>query len=306
MEIQKISVEIGYGDTKCCFLKDGEYIIFKFPTAVMRIKNAHSSFGAEMTDSYLFNGKKYFVGERAKSDSVSTRGIGFIETYSALIAYHAIKLATAYGFDVNKPIEISTGLSIMNWDRSDNFIKTLETINVDDIVIKPTIRLMAQGQGVFFDYAGDRSGIVCVVDIGYHSFDFLVFENGEPRKDLCYAEPIGVNKIITDLQAYVKKIFSGYISEQMAKEIFLTGTVMNFGEQVDFSEDIKELKEEYTQFILNELRTKSLEVLRAAKTVIISGGGAYFLENVELPKNVVFSETPFEFSNARGYLKGAK
>lgn len=299
---QKIAIDIGYGDTKVCVQdNNGELKVFKFPSAVAKVKESQSNFGEDqIPDSYIFNGKRYFVGEKAQSNAMSTRGYGFLSNYGPLIAYHAIQKA---GLDVNAPIHLVTGLSIMNWSESDNFLEVMQTINVDDIVIKPTVDLMAQGQGVLNDYEGDISGIVSVVDIGYNTFDFLVFENGEPRKDLCYADPIGANKIITDLQAIVKRKFDAPLSELAAKDIFVRGTVMNFGNEVDFTDEINDLKEEYSAFIMDELRTKSLETLRQSKAVILSGGGAYFLEGTDVPDNVVFSETPYEFGNVRGYFK---
>lgn len=299
---QKIAIDIGYGDTKVCFLgADGKLVTFKFPSAVAKVKESQSSFGDDaMTDSYLFNGKRYFVGEKAKDSAVSTRGYGFLSNFAPIIAYHAIIKA---GFNISQPIELVTGLSIMNWKEVDQFEEIMSTINVNDVVIKPALTLMAQGQGVLRDYSGDTSGKVCVVDIGYNTFDFLVFEDGEPRKDLSYADPIGANKIITDLQAILKRQFDTPFTEIEAKEIFVNGFAMNFGRKHDFSDTIKDLKEDYTAFIMDELSTKSKKILSESTSVIFSGGGAYFMQQDELPENAEFSEVPFEFGNVRGYFK---
>ena len=298
---QKIAIDIGYGDTKVCVLGENGLVTFKFPSAIAKVKESQSNFGDDsMPDSYIFNGKRYFVGEKAQHDAMSTRGYNFLANYGPLIAYHAIIKA---GLDTTKPIHLTTGLSIMNWADSNNFLEIMKTINVDEMIIKPTVLLMAQGQGVLKDYIGDTDGMVCVIDIGYNTFDFLVFEDGAPRKDLSYAAPIGANKIITDLQAKVSKSFNSTISEQMAKKIFMEQKGRNFGDIIDFSNEIQELKEEYCAFILDELRSKSRDTLQQASAVILSGSGAYFLEGMKLPSNIVFSETPYEFGNVRGYYK---
>ncbi len=301
-QFQKIAIDIGYGDTKVCVEnKDGSLNVFKFPSAVARVKEAQLNFGDDsMPDSYLFNGKRYFVGERARNYAISTRSYGFLSYYGPLIAYHAIIKAR---LDIKKPILIATGLSIMNWHEADDFLATMCNFSVDNVSLEPFVDLWAQGQGVLNDFEGDKDGMVCVVDIGYNTFDFLVFEDGTPRKDLSYADPIGANKIITVFQAIVKRELNAPISELEAKDIFVRGNVMNFGNKVDFSDKIIELKEDYNAFIIGELRTKSLEVLRKAKAVIFSGGGAYFLKGADLPDNVKFSETPYEFGNVRGYFK---
>lgn len=302
--MQKIAIDIGYGDTKVAYEKDGELITFKFPSAVARVKEAQASFGdGAIVDSYIFNGKRYFVGEKAKSDAMNTRGLQFLTSYGPLIAFHAM---TKINIDFNQPIELYLGLSIMNWSQKDEFLTSMEKFTVDNTVVEPSISLMAQGEGVLNDYADTKNGTICVVDIGYNTFDFLVFDDGTPRPDLSYADPIGANKMITDLQAIAKRRFNVHVTEQMAKEIFINKTVMVFGDEIDFSNEIEELKESYNEFILEELKHKNASTLMGARKVIFSGGGAYFLEDTELPKNVVFSKKPYEFSNVRGYFNGAK
>ena len=299
--IQKIAIDIGYGDTKV-MTKDK---IFKFPTAITLQKESQSDFTNSSKDVYSFNGFEYIVGEKALADAISTRGFDFILNYSPLIIYHAIKKA---GLDTSQPIEITTGLSIINWQHSDELLKTLEIININNEIIEPTIRLMAQGQGIFFDYDGEKNeGDVCIVDIGYNTFDFLVFTNGEPRKDLSFASKIGAHRIITELQNQIQKRFDIEISEQLAKEKFNSGYIEILGERIDLSDEIEKAKIQYTNYIIDELKAKRGDFLKTAKKVIFSGGGAYFLENLEAiknTKNIDFSKKPYEFSNVRGYYYG--
>ena len=168
---------------------------------------------------------------------------------------------------------------------------------------------MAQGQGVFCDYEKEKEGLVCVVDIGYNTFDFLVFDNGNPRQDLSFATKKGANVIITELQNIIKKRYSLDISEQSSKDIFQNGFIEIYGEKIDLSDSIDDLKEEYSEFIINELRNQREDIVKTAKRVIFSGGGAYFLDNVKSLKNVKnvdFSDKPYEYANVKGYLKWKK
>ena len=57
-----------------------------------------------------------------------------------------------------------------------------------------------------------------------------------------------------------------------------------------------------TGVLVNDKKTLGL-----SDVVIMAGGGAYMLENVQLPKNVVFlrkndKEKAYEFANVRGYV----
>ena len=298
---QKIAIDIGYGDTKV-MTKDK---IFKFASAVEKKKEAQADYQDNTDDVYEFGDKKYIVGDKAIANAVSTRGFNFLVKYSPLIIYHAIKKA---GLDTSQPIQVVTGLSIVNWQEREQFINAIKTINVNNEIIEPKIKLMAQGQGIFFDYEGKKDkGNICIVDIGYNTFDFLVFTNGEPRKDLSFASKIGAHRIITELQNQIQKRFDIEISEQLAKEKFNSGYIEILGERIDLSDEIEKAKIQYTNYIIDELKAKRGDFLKTAKKVIFSGGGAYFLENLEAiknTKNIDFSKKPYEFSNVRGYYYG--
>ncbi|EAK3353138.1 ParM/StbA family protein [Campylobacter upsaliensis] len=302
-EIQKIAIDIGYGDTKVAVGKE----VFKFASAISKQKEAQSEyFEGKNEGVYDFLGKKYFVGDNALFEAVSTRGFDFLVKYSPLLVYHAIKKAN---LDLSKDIHIFTGLSIVNWGEKERFLESLKSIKVDNDILSPKITLMAQGQGVFCDYEKEKEGLVCVVDIGYNTFDFLVFDNGNPRQDLSFATKKGANVIITELQNIIKKRYSLDISEQSSKDIFQNGFIEIYGEKIDLSDSIDDLKEEYSEFIINELRNQREDIVKTAKRVIFSGGGAYFLDNVKSLKNVKnvdFSDKPYEYANVKGYLKWKK
>ena len=292
--MQRLSIDLGYGDTKVVV---GDKI-FKFASAIEKRKESQAEYNSDHDDVYLFKGRKYTVGDRALVNAISTRGFNFLLKYGALLIYHAIELA---GLDKNEPIEIIVGLSILNWQEKDIFIDTLKTINVNDSIITPKIHLMAQGQGIYLDYVGNKNGLVCVADIGYNTFDFLVFEDGKPRQDLSYATNKGANEIITELQTKLKKRFNFDATEQIAKDTFINGYIMHYGEKIDLSDEIDESKEDYAEYILDEMKNKGVDILRSATAVIFSGGGAYFLNKTKNPSNVVFSSLPYEYANVRGY-----
>jgi len=298
---QRIAIDIGYGDTKV-MIKDK---IFKFASAIEKKKEAQANYQEIIDDVYEFGGKQYTVGDKALSNAISTRGFNFLVKYSPLIVYHAIKLA---GLDTTKPIQIITGLSIINWQEKEQFTNALKKINVNNEIIEPKIKLMAQGQGIYHDYKEKLDkGDVCIVDIGYNTFDFLVFTDGNPRQDLSFATKKGSNEIITELQTKIKKRFQFDASEQIAKKIFINKSVEIYGELTDLTDEIEDAKKDYADFIIDELISQRGDLLKTAKKVIFSGGGAYFLDDVKILKNtpnVAFSTKPYEFANVRGYYNG--
>lgn len=292
--MQVIAIDIGYGDTKVIT----ENRQFKFPTAIEWEQESFADFEESSLDTYEFKGKRYVVGQKAVDRAITTRGFNFLVKYTPLLAYHSIKEAK---LNLDEPIKLITGISIQNWSDRDEFRKSLETIVVDDKVIKPEVVIVAQGRGVYEDFTEDKNGIVCVVDIGYNTLDFLVFNDGVAKPNLSFATKQGANIVITQLQAKMSKKFGADISEQIAKQIFNDGYFVNFGSKVDMSDEIEDSKRYYIEFIAEEIKSRQEEILRKALKVIFSGGGAYFCENIELPKNAVFSKKPYEFANVRGY-----
>lgn len=296
--MQTIGIDIGYGDTKVATKEK----TFKFQTAIEKVKEYFTDTEDEDKDVFIFNGKKHRVGKNALDNALNTRGFNFLEKYSPLLLFKAVSDA---GFDLDKPILVKTGLSLINWKDKEKYADALKNTVANNKALDITVKLMAQGEGILYDYKNDKNGIVCVVDIGYNTFDFLAFENGKPRPDLSFAVEKGVNIIITDLQTKLQKKYDYGISEQAIKEIFNNGYFMNFGNKIDLSDEIEDSKADYTATIMDELKTMRRDLLRKANKVIFGGGGAYFIDNnMKLPENVVLSDKPYEFANARGYYNG--
>jgi len=87
----------------------------------------------------------------------------------------------------HKNIQVITRLSIFNWKDKYQFIDSIRKININNEILDIKIKLMAQGQGVFIDYDEEKEGVACVVDIGYNTFDFLVFNNSKSNPSLSFA-----------------------------------------------------------------------------------------------------------------------
>lgn len=301
--IQLIAIDVGYGDVKVKY----EDKIFKFPTCIEKQPQSRRGFSAEDSGLSVYNykGKKYIV-DHNKNNAINTRNIDFLINFGPLLVFHAMKLA---GIDFNKPIHLVSGLSFVNWERVNEFYDALETIIVDDIKInlKGHLSMRPQGRGVFDDFTDDKTGLIYVVDIGFNTLDILSYENSKPIPHASEAKKTGAFKIISDMRNMLINDFGGGvdISEQKAKEVFVNEFIEVAGEIIDLKERVKELKEEYCDFLINELSSND-DISFAAKKVIFGGGGAYFIDKEYMRSilpNAVFSDEPFEYSNVRGYYK---
>lgn len=296
--IQLVAIDLGYGHVKVCLLINGELVTFKFPSAVARAKETMVDLGPDDT-VYEYKGRKYRVGEDAMQNAVSTRGFEFLTSYGPLLIYVALKKA---GVDLSKPFSIGTGLSIVDWGNREEFKSVLSSITVNGETIKPKeVTLFAQGQGIFRD-TGSPDGLVSIVDIGYNTLDYLVFKNGAPVPQDSSATRKGAHLMITNIQKLVSRKFSSDISEQHANEIFTRKGFKFGGTEHDMTKLIADEQEDYSDLVVNELKN-TCHTFNLADKIIVSGGGAYYIDPKCLPESAVFSEKPFEFSNVRGYFK---
>lgn len=300
--MQQIAIDIGYGDTKVYY----EGKLLKFPSAIEQVRQAQVDFSENRKDIYLYNGMQYRVGQKALLGAIATRGFNFLNKYSPLLVFHALKEA---GIDFDKPIAIATGLSLLNYQVANDFMNTLKAFTVSEIHLKPEIFLFAQGQGIFLEYPSQKDNeLIGVIDIGYNTLDFLVFDDNEARSDLCFANQGGANKIIVDLQKILSREYRVDFSEQEAKKVFLNKEVKIAGQIIDFKDTIMSMTQRYIDFVLDEFANKCGDLMIRSDKVIIGGGGAYFLDEDYIRQerpNLFLAPNPYEYSNVRGYYKGA-
>ena len=302
----EIAIDIGYGHTK---VKTND-IEFKFPTAVELAKTQMVE-----TDTYNFEGKKFYVGEDATRNALLTRDYEFLYKYAPLLIVESLKMAN---IDFNEDITIKTGLSLYDLEkaaifdkdaanRRDEFSKRISKSYVNDQEYKFNIKLFAQGQGVWQDYCLDNGiiedGYDVVVDIGYRTNDVIVFKNGKTNRAESSADDKGINQITTELQTIINKRFDVVLTEQEVAAILKNKYITISGAKKDLTNLIFEVVEGYIESFFNLLKAKHGNILKIAQRVIISGGGAYIIQEYAqtLPGNVVFSQAPLEYANVRGY-----
>lgn len=305
----EIAIDIGYGHTKVK-TQDKE---FKFPTAIELVKTQWVE-----TESYSFEGKKFYVGEDATRNALPTRDYEFLYKYSPLLIAEAIKKA---GIETDEKIKIRTGLSLYDIsknpvfndscvNRGEEFIKKISKFYINEKEYLFDVMLFAQGQGVWQDYCLENGviddGYDVVVDIGYRTNDIIVFKDGKADKAVSSADNKGINQITTELQTYLNKSYDINFTEQEVGRILKDKYIDISGARKDLTIVINDIVNIYIETLFDSLKANYGEILKIAKRVIISGGGSYVINEYleKLPANVVFSKRPAEYSNVRGYYNG--
>lgn len=305
----KIAIDIGYGDVKV-YLRNENGIenYFKFTNAVSFAGNTSVNYHQNALEVFTFNDLEYLVGNDALWNTPFTaRRYQYLHEYAPLLVYKALKMAN---ISTKEDVQLITGLSLKDWAKAEEFGQRLSNIFVNNehySIAPENIYIVPQGKGVYVDYKNSHEiteDCFAIVDIGYNTFDFLVFINGSPVPNKNYANMLGVNNLVQELQKYLtKELNITTFSEQEVKTILFERSVRIGAKTHDLSLPIKKEIIKYSKLLQNEILEKNEDMINRVFKVIFSGGGAYLLkeENVQLFDNQAYSATPYEFANVRGY-----
>lgn len=302
-----LSVDLGYSSAKYYFKRNGKEIFGKIPTAIFNLPDDTK------TDDYLeYKGKKYLIGDKA----IIKRDIDLEMDIENLIKYAPLFICEIImQNDINTDgLNLITGLSIKDLAFDSKLIDELSNFKIGDIEYKINVSLLPQGRGISYDYFRDKkmAETVAIMDIGYHTFDFVALYDGKMDLDDSFANSDGVNLALKEV---VNKIYDRHNIERNTAEInsAVLGNKMIFhrGKSIDISDIVFECVEEYLKKTkkMCDSSKKVNQVLDRANLIIVGGGGAYLLKTLKEDKiseifggaNITFCEEPCEFSNARGY-----
>ena len=296
--MQNVAIDLGYGSVKVFSNKT----MCKFPTAISPVKR---SLIETTSTQYNFNGLNYIMGDDAVSDAYGARDYSFLEKFAPLLTYKVLK---DLGIDFNSPINLATGLSLLNWDKRERFAESLQNIIVNnEHVNNIELSIYPQGKGIFVDCLKNKpqlaNELVMVVDIGYNTLDIIPFKNGKALAKDALANTYGVNKMIQELSKYIVSMYNLSLNEAEVNEVFQKKS-LTVGTRKDLTMIIDEEKQKYIDLVIQLIKSHNSELFSKTDTIIIAGGGAYSFEDFEfIDKNVIFPKGEYEYSNVRGYYE---
>ena len=299
---QLLACDIGFGSCKVVHAKG----VFKFPSAIAFKKSSQEDLFNE--DIYHYDGIDYLVGDHAVCDALTTRDYSFLEKYAPLLLYKAIVNTK---LKIKNEIHLTTGLSLLNWNKKEQFASKI----VDFIVNKSHIcniqvNIIPQGKGIYLDMVESRPDLkeqlLLVVDIGYNTLDVIPFDNNKVLSQEAWATSQGISLIVDEVRKSVDKSYGMTINETRANNIMQKKCISIDGEVCDLSIMINSEKFKYKEIVLNELCTRNSDLFKSCDKIIIAGGGAYLLDDLDFGSNILFADKPYEFSNVNGYWKALR
>ncbi|MBU1171301.1 MAG: ParM/StbA family protein [Proteobacteria bacterium] len=330
-----LGVDIGFGDVKATVFYDGKQTTIKFPTAISPCQRSEIRGLDNTQDQFIYKSRKFLLSYDALfSDTIiSTRSLQFLKEFTPIFLFKVlVELSKELNIPlerlVHQPKKICLGLPLEFFFLEKNAIRgSIETFMVTYIlkgkstsytVSCPNVDVRAQGQGVMTDFLITEKGLrtghlesnVLVVDIGFNTVDVLSFIRGRASSNGSYMmNGQGVCRITRELGIEIKQEQGVTLSEQKLKEVLRTRQLKIKNQDLPLNSTIDMVVTEYVAHLIHELETKSQQTMNDAETLIVAGGGAYYLSGQLkslFTDNFLHIPGQPEFANARGYMKKLK
>jgi len=310
-----LGIDIGFGDIKATFgYADGNIIKqWKFPSNIgVTKRNEHVS------DKRIYDYKEhsYYVGENAShlpsENRVDIKEYANLEYYAPLFIYHVLQSIE------DTPDIIVAGLSKAQINNSGHFKEVLQKFEVngkdfvfDDVYVIPQgagAKMTVDKYGNHFPKEQDEflgKTTYVGVDIGFNTLDLFLVTDGKTSPNLFEGiEKEGVMKIATLVGKKVLELHGRKIGLHEAKEIIDSGTYKLRGQSHDFTQYLKEVKQNYLKELLQLIEVKYGKILDKCDFIAVSGGGSTLFKSTN-DGFIRIPESHNEFYNSIGqYIFG--
>ena len=292
--------DVGYGDTKYIFLRNGNEIRGKIPTLVAPVMKSLSELGEH--SSFCYGGRNYLVGPEAKFASyvIPTTTSDFLPSYSPLLIARILKeLDNPDGLDL-----LVVSLSLKDWRMKCEIEQVMGGFTVSNRTYSQEVKVFPQGLGIWVECG--RPEDVAIVDIGYNTIDVPVFMSGRINRELSFAiAGMGTTAFISEITDFINTRF---------KEDFTPNEICHFMQtespyfkKLGIADEIKSRSVEWFSDVWERLNSRpAFRKVVKHMEIIIAGGGARFAPGSTLEANVKVHDRDPEFANVTGFAKEIK
>ncbi len=325
-DVIAVGIDDGHAEIKLA-LPDGRMI--KLPSKVRSGAHGVTAFGRDGNSgnsSQLDGGYETEEQRFTISDFIEGEGTRFddypFSSINRVLIHHALRLAGLGGH----PVKIATGLPVLRYFQGSS--PNYETINRKNASIAAPVRTLSgeavaeiqasyvvpEGVAAWVDYSLSSTGEIvsnvgrpaAIVDIGGRTTDCVTVLPGW-RVDHARSgtENLGVLDLHSELRSRICAKFKmnhNEVTSHSVEEAARTGFINHWGNQVDVSQEVNEVKKQVGEQILREVQRRIGRGMDLDKVLFVGGGATVFEHLKSAYPNADSPEYP-QFANARGMLK---
>jgi len=295
-----LATDIGYGHTKYAY---GD-TLGKFPSLISHAVKSYV--GTGQSDLVLYNGEYYQVGNSASSspDLILPNSPYFLVRYSPAFLYHIMRK-----LEFPEISTICVSLSLADYKAHKNPLKSsCSKFLINEKYFENEILVVPQGVGIW--YYCNQPKNAAIIDIGFNTIDVLVVEDSILSVDKSFGmTDKGTAILASDVARTFYSKYKHQISKYLANEILLNhGKIKYERKEYDLSDEIAKLKINYTEKVLADVfdNTDFKGLLKSIDTLIVAGGGAYYLDESFIEKEGILIPDKPEYANVLGFIKYAE
>lgn len=320
-----IGVDVGYGYTKAV-AENGQRVVFPsvvgtgFERKMEKMIYEGSPSEADNYDLVVKNGdekRRYFVGNLALLQSRDA-----VRPYmSERTSGEEIKpqLLTALGvLCQDEPAVLVTGLPLKSFFKQAKALKaSLERLSgveveingrpagiwLERVVMFPQAVAALYGK-LLKDKVGS-SGAVGLVDVGFRTTDFVVFDLGSKKVLEEYNDTVtaGTNNIVLDIQKEIGEDAGATPNPERVEQAIRTGGPFHFNrKEYDIAALVAEKEEALGKLIASKVARKWSDIQEDLQVIYLAGGGAAAVQRALSKVAPCEVMEDCQFANAYGYL----
>lgn len=323
MTIERVGLDIGFGDTKIAVIREGKLVTLSFPS-VLGQAQALSSFTVGLNGSarrratrLVYEGVEYYIGGDALEYSRTLSGrqdrgrIGSVEErVMALAALARLDVSEAY---------LVTGLPVLWFDDRRKLVRSLKgthtftwgkqerTITIHQVIVMP------QPLGGLFSYFLDQAGLArldetemmrtyACLDVGWNTTDLSAIRELKPYEQGIGGARVGVRDITRVVGDMIAREHGLSLKPHEVDQVITAGRVEVFGQYYDISELITSATTSLSQDIVGTASDLWGSGEKISKILIFGGGAARLGPAIHaaFPYNGVLLSQP-ALANATGF-----
>lgn len=311
----QVSIDVGYSQTKA-MAENGSKILF--PSVKASVTNdptvgMYKNLEHRVKIKYFNTTREELIGESALRSLTATTTLSRVksEDIHDLFILTAAYLCGASGFT-----DLAVGLPLAYYRfQRDELKQRLQRINahitVDDgqekYISISSVHVFPQGVGVLLSNGLTlaQAGKIAVIDIGYYTTDYLLFElidgSPVPIPELCGSVDMGIHLVSRLMSSFYQEKTGALAPKFLLNELIKKQEIYFNGESLDLNMELNRALTRTGEQITQEILSVWVKQADNVSQTILAGGGALLLDKQLKFPNICLPTDPV-FANTEGFL----